>query len=50
MKSFFGLIYGMHLPQFFAQSIVRSFKFILEVGVEESIVDALRITDHVSAV
>jgi hypothetical protein len=30
--------------------IVRSFKFILKVGVDESIVNAPRITDHGSAV
>jgi hypothetical protein len=30
--------------------LFRSFKFLLKVGVEESIVNALRITDHRSAV
>jgi hypothetical protein len=32
------------------KSIVCSFKFILKIGVEESIVNALWITDHGSAV
>jgi hypothetical protein len=42
------IIYGLLLCQNNVNGvyIVRSFKCILKVGVEESIVDALRIRDH----